>query len=129
MRKFKLTLQGEEFYADLYEKEAPNIIAALEKVTPFKSKVIWAKVCENEIYFPTPAFAPEVENMLYAVKGNIAFFRFKQSICVWYGDTPSLGFSATFAKLKEEDIPRFAEAASRVYDDNGCIIEVDFAEQ
>ena len=65
----------------------------------------------------------------YSVKGHIAYYGPKHSVCIWFGDTPSLGACDLFALLDEKDIPRFAEEAQKVWDTRGEIIRVELCEE
>ena len=51
------------------------------------------------------------------------------AVCIWFGDTPSLGACDLFALLDEKDIPRFAEEAQKVWDTRGEIIRVELCEE
>ena len=50
-------------------------------------------------------------------------------MCIWFGDTPSLGACDLFALLADEDIPRFAEEAQKVWDTRGEAIRVELCEE
>ena len=106
----KLTFHGVSFYATLLEDKAPILCAELKKACPFEAKYV-------------------VENPVYSVKGHIAYYGPKHSVCIWFGDTPSLGACDLFALLDEKDIPRFAEEAQKVWDTRGEIIRVELCEE
>ena len=125
MKKLKITFRGKTFYARLLEDKTPHFIAALEAACPFESRMTYAKVCDNEIFFQAPFDYPEEENMVYSVKGHVAFYSLRQCICFWFGDTPSLGNCNQFAELDPASIPAFAEEGQKVWEEPGCRVQVD----
>lgn len=126
MKTLKLTFYDQEFYAELLVDKAPKLIQELEKVCPFDSKLAYAKICNDEIFFQAPFDMMECENPVFSVAGHIAYYAPKQTICIWYrNDTPSLGECDLFALLSDEDIERFAKTADQVWDKQGEIIHVE----
>ena len=103
--------------------------AELKKACPFEARLTYAKICDNEIVFQAPVSKYVVENPVYSVKGHIAYYGPKHSVCIWFGDTPSLGACDLFALLADEDIPRFAEEAQKVWDTRGEAIRVELCEE
>ena len=95
----KLTFHGVSFYAALLEDKAPIMCAELKKACPFEARLTYAKICDNEIVFQAPVSKYVVENPVYSVKGHIAYYGPKHSVCIWFGDTPSLGACDLFALL------------------------------
>lgn len=129
MEKLKMTFHGKSFTATLLEKEAPNMIKELRKVCPFQTRIAYAKICMNEIFFQAPIARYEVENPVYSLKGHVAYYAPKQTICIWYGDTPSLGDCDLFALLEESQLEAFKEAADQVWEQAGDIMLVEIVEE
>lgn len=129
MEKLKMTFHGKSFTATLLEKEAPKMIQALRDVCPFQTRIAYAKICENEIFFQAPIARYEVENPVYSIKGHVAYYAPKQTICIWYGDTPSLGDCDLFALLEEDQIEAFKEESDKVWTQAGDIMLVEIVEE
>jgi hypothetical protein len=130
MKELKLTLNGKEFYADVFEDKAPKIVAALEALGKFDSPLISAKICNEEIYYFTDAFLDEFENPQYDQEpGNIGFFPKRQCICIFYGDLDAVGYCNVFAKIKATDLPGFYKEAKTVWQNQGAVITTEFVER
>ena len=128
--KLRMTLYDEVFDCELLVDQAPKLIAQLKKVCPFTSKLAYAKICNDEIFFQAPFDMMEVENPVFSVAGHIAFYAPKQTICIWYrNDTPSLGECNLFGLLKDEDLERFAFVADQVWEKQGEEIRVEVIEE
>lgn len=125
MEKLRLSFLGQNFYATLLEEEAPNTVAALRAACPFQSKLVYAKVCDNEIYFHAPFNMDDMEHPVRSTCRHIAFFPPKQGICIWYRNTPTLCDCNLFAMLDEDQLPGFTAAADQIWDKQGEIITVD----
>lgn len=126
--KLSLSFHDKVFYANLLEKEAPHMIAELKKICPFESSLAYAKICDQEIFFQAPISKYEMENPVYSMKGHIAYYAPKQTICVWFGENPSLGDCDLFALLRDEDIELFKKEAQKVWDIQGERIYIDIVE-
>lgn len=130
MKELKLTVNGKEFYADVFEDKAPKIIAALEALGKFDSRLISAKICNEEICYFTDAFLDEYENPVYDQEpGNIGFYPKRQSICIFYGDLDAVGYVNVFAKIKADQLPDFYKEAKTVWKKQGAVITTEFVER
>ena len=127
MKTLKLTIDGKTFTADVFEDKAPKIVAALEALGKFDSRLISAKICNEEIYYPTNAFVDEMENPFYDQEpGYIGFFPKRQCICIFYGQLDAVGFCNIFAKIREEELTDFYQIAKQVWHKQGGIITTEF---
>ncbi|MEG0958911.1 MAG: cyclophilin-like family protein [Erysipelotrichaceae bacterium] len=127
--KLKLSFHNQTFQANLLEKEAPIMIQELKNACPFDAYLAYAKICDNEIFFQAPISKYEIENPVYSIKGHISYYAPKQTICIWYGDTPSLGDCDLFAILDESQIELFRKEADKIWNHAGDKIKVELIEE
>lgn len=129
MKVLKLTINGKTYHADVFEDKAPKIVAALEALGKFDSRMIAAKLCYEEIYYFTNAFVDEYENPVYDQEpGNIGFFPKRQCICIFYGELDAVGTCNVFAKLRKEELVDFYHAAKAVWHGQGGVITTELTE-
>ncbi|MDV3429405.1 MAG: DUF3830 family protein [Bacillota bacterium] len=129
MKKLKITFHQKSFYASLLEKEAPNTIAAIEAICPFKSRVSYAKLADREFFFQTPAFYDLVENPTYSQAGDVAFYGSRQCICIFYDNLTPLGFVNQFASIEPADLGRLRTEADTIWEKQGDIIQIEVIDQ
>ena len=128
MKKLKITYRGESYYARMLTDKAPHAVAAFEAACPFQSKLQHAKICDNEMFFQAPVNIDERENPTYSEPGHVSFFNFRQTVCIWYDEMVPLGFCNQFAVM-EEDLPRFAEMASTLWEKEGGLATIEVVDE
>lgn len=131
MKKLKITLGGKTFTADVFEKEAPRTVAALESAGAFDSVVFAANVCSNEITWNTPCGDIDyLENeVIDEDPGNVVLFPSWGAICVFFGPTEPVGWCTKFAKIVDEDLDGFSREAEKVWYKQGGIVRTEFVEE
>lgn len=131
MKKLKVSLWGQDFYADLLPDKAPRIIEALEQAGEFTSFIVYAKICDHEITWPVPFLVDELENPVWdQVPGSVIFYPPHQAVCIFYGDTPSVAWCNQFALMPPDELARLRPVADRVWAEQGAhvttsIVDVD----
>ena len=128
MRKLKMTFGEDVIFATLLEKDAPGTIAALEKVLPFESRMHHAKICDNEVFCQIPAEYDKKENPAYSVPGHVAFFNFRQTVCMWYGEMKPLGYSNLFALIEPDYMEKLGELCEGIWKRQGGVVRMEFVE-
>ncbi len=123
-----MTFGRDVIYARLLEEDAPGTIAALDKVLPFESRMHHAKICDNEVFCQIPAEYDKKENPAYSVPGHVAFFNFRQTVCMWYGDMKPLGYSNLFAIIEPQYMDRLTEICEAIWKNQGQIVKMEFEE-
>lgn len=130
MGKLKITLDGQDFYADLLDDKAPHVIDALRKAGRFTSFIVYAKICDHEITWPTPVLVDEMENPVWDEEpGSVIYYPPHQAICIFYGPTPSVAWCSQFAKVPPAELARLAPVADRVWAHQGMRVTTEIVEE
>jgi hypothetical protein len=121
-----IKIEDEHFTAQLNENQAPNTISAMQRIFPYKSKVIHARFSGEAIWVPLPDDFPlEVKfeaQTSYPSRGEILYypgFVSEKEILIPYG---SAVFSSKvgllpgnhFATIVSSDLPKLAEMGKKI---------------
>jgi len=98
-RRFEIRVGTEAAIAELLEREAPGICAALWSRLPVEGFCVHAKFAGDELIVMLPFFA-EAENEIFDVApGDIGYYPGRQTACMFYGRTQPFGYVSVFARV------------------------------
>jgi hypothetical protein len=126
MTKILIKIGEESFTAELHEDKAPNTIRALQKLLPYKSKVIHARFSGEAMWVPLPKDFPldvQLEAQTsYPSKGEMLYypgFISDKEILIPYGSSifsSKVGLlpGNHIATISSEDLPKLVEVGNRI---------------
>jgi hypothetical protein len=120
-QEIKILIGGEECTAELLTEQAPRICEAIESALPLTGVLSHAKLVEREVFFPVPFFIDELENMKLSEKGDLAFWKARQTVCIFYDDMVPLGATPTFGRITG-NLEGFQREAVKVWEKPGTVI-------
>lgn len=129
MKKLKVTLDGEDFYADLLTDKAPKTIAAVDSAGRTTSFIVYAKICDNEITWPMPFLLDEMENPVWDEEpGSVIYYPPHQAICIFYGPTPAVEWCSQFALMPPSELDRLRPKADMVWAHQGANVSCEIVD-
>ena len=130
MKKLKITVNGQEFFATCCTNQVPKTIEAFEQELPASGYLRHAKICDNEWMLPLPCVidVDEAENKVRPNPGDIGYNRMRQFFCGWYDDMEPLGFTNLIAVVDAESFPAYREQMSQCWSTPGQLITVEIVE-
>ena len=130
MKTLAIELGGQRFRARLFEDKAPLVIAALEKEGPFLSPIVYAKICDNEITWPTPFLVDAMENPVWDEEpGSVIYYPPHQAICIFYGPTPSVAWCSQIGIVDSDELARLKGTADKVWAHQGQTVRTSVVEE
>jgi hypothetical protein len=123
-RTFTIRLGREVATAILLEDRAPETCAAFWAALPLQATINHAKHAGPEFFFIVPLMLDMESPVVAQEAGNLGYYPLRQTVCVFYGDTPGVGAVTPFAKIVT-NLEGIAREGRRSWDKQGERVVVE----
>ncbi len=98
-KEVTILIGAETCTAELLADLAPKTCRIIEAALPLTGLLSHAKLVDREVFFQVPFFIDEPENLRLSVKGDLAYWNARQTLCIFFDDMVPLGPVTTFGRV------------------------------